>query len=219
MGAKRPKYEIPASAQQALAQARILAADKNMPGEQKALEQVGISAANSVRAAQEGGNVLEAISAIQGQQDRGTQGVLARSEADQQNDQERLMRQLEIMSQHEDMQYQMNEYAPYAEKQQETRDIVGALTQNGANLLLSQQTKAGLATPETPDLLTYDESDLTPRQERASIPPVLSQRTASAVIQGQLPTLPPKGFGVTPRAETEEEMIRRLLGLLQKSSY
>ena len=112
MGADRPEYEIPESARQALSQARILQADKNMPGEQKALEQIGISSANATQAAADGGNVLEAISSRQGQQDRATEGVLSRSEADQRNDQERWMQQLDSMFKYEDQQYEMNEFAP-----------------------------------------------------------------------------------------------------------
>ena len=202
MGANRPEYEIPDSARQALAQARILQADKNMPGEQKALEQVGISAANSVAAAREGGNVLEAISAIQGQRDRGTQGILARSEADQRADEERLIQQLGVMAQYEDQKFQMNEFAPYAERQQETRDIIGAMGQNAANLLLSQQTKAATE----------------PVQARTPAPSLLPQ-LSSKVVPGQMPALPQKGFKVSTNAESEAtdmDKIRYLLELLKK---
>lgn len=165
MGADRPEYEIPESARQALAQARILQADKNMPGEQKALEQIGISSANATQAAAQGGNILEAISSIQGQQDRATQGVLARSEADQRNDQERLMQQLGIMSGREDQEYQMNEFAPYAENQQETRDIIGAMGQNAANLLLSKQTKAAIGGGIIPGLENETAEGVQPASE------------------------------------------------------
>jgi len=224
MGADRPEYEIPESARRALSQARILQADKNMPGEQKALEQIGISSANATRAAAEGGNVLEAISSIQGQQDRATQGVLARSEADQRNDQERLMQQLGIMSQYEDQKYQMNEFAPYAENQQETRDIIGAMGQNAANLLLSKQTKAAIGDNATPGFLssdwpTYDPAMAAePEQVRIATPSLLPQTTSKVVSDGgKLATLP---FSVTTNAESEAtdyDRIRRLLGMLQKS--
>lgn len=141
MGADRPEYEIPDSAKQALAQARILQADQYMPGEQKAMDRAGVSSANAIRAAQESGNALESISGIQGQYDKTSQDILARSEADQRADHERLMQQLGLMSQYEDQKWQMNEFAPYAENQQETRDLVGALSTNVSNALLHQGLK------------------------------------------------------------------------------
>ena len=218
MGANRPEYEIPESARQALAQARILQADKNMPGEQKALEQIGISSANATQAASQGGNVLEAISAIQGQQDRATQGVLARSEADQRNDQERLMQQLGIMSQYEDQKYQMNEFAPYAENQQETRDLVGALSTNASNALLHQGLKGAGAEPDflSSDWPTYSpEVTPEPAQARVSTPPTLPQ-LSSKVVAGQMPVLPQKGFSVTTNAESEATELDKLRYLLEK---
>lgn len=224
MGADRPEYEIPESARQALAQARILQADKNMPGEQKALEQIGISSANATQAAAEGGNVLEAISSIQGQQDRATQGVLARSEADQRNDQERLMQQLGIMSQYEDQQYQMNEFAPYAENQQETRDIIGAMGQNAANLLLSKQTKAAIGGGIVPENEAVEgiqpASEEIGEYDRMPAPSLIAQPAMQGITSIGGPFLPQRGFSVTTNAESEAtdyDRIRRLLGMLQKS--
>src|SRR5574343_1092422 len=97
MGAGRPEYEIPDSAKQALATARILQADQYMPGEQKAMDRAGVSSANAVAAAREGGNVLESISGIQGQYDKTSQDILARSEADQRRDMANLSNQLGLM--------------------------------------------------------------------------------------------------------------------------
>lgn len=227
MGAGRPEYEIPESARQALAQARILQADKNMPGEQKALEQVGISSANATQAASQGGNVLEAISAIQGQQDRATQGVLARSEEDQRNDQNRLMQQLGIMSQYEDQKYQMNEFAPYAENQQETRDLVGALSTNVSNALMHQGLKdaGGSGGGFIPGTENEAIEGVQPASEeigeysRMPTPSLLSQPTMGSVTSdgGKLPAIP---YSVTPNAEsdaTEYDKLRYLLDMLKKS--
>lgn len=224
MGANRPEYEIPESARQALAQARILQADKNMPGEQKALEQVGISSANATQAASQGGNVLEAISAIQGQQDRATQGVLARSEEDQRNDQQRLMQQLGIMSQYEDQKFQMNEFAPYAENQQETRDLVGALSTNASNALLHQGLKGagGGVVPGTENEAiegVQPASEEIGEYSRMPTPSLLSQPAMGSVTSdgGKLPAIP---YSVTTNAEsdaTEYDKLRYLLDMLKKS--
>lgn len=133
-GNNRPKYEIPDSAKQALGQARLLAYDQSSPGESRKMDAARLSSANAVRAAQEGGNALEAVAGIQGQENRATQGILAESEMDQRRDMDQYMNMLLGMGEKEDLQFQMNEFAPFADKQNEMRDILGAATQNMYNL-------------------------------------------------------------------------------------
>jgi len=134
MGGNRPKYEIPDSAKQALGQARLLAYDQSAPGESRRMDAARLSSANAVRAAQEGGNALEAVAGIQGQENRAVQGILADSEANQRQDQNQYMDMLLRMGDKEDMEFQMNEFAPFADKQNEMRDILGGMTQNMYNL-------------------------------------------------------------------------------------
>ena len=224
LGSGRPDYEIPDSARQALNLARIHAADPNMPGEQKAIERAGVSAANSARVAQESGNALEALPSIQGQYDATTQGILARSEADQKADQQRLAQQLAQMAQYEDMRYQMNEYAPYAEKQQETRDLVGSLSTNLSSALLHQGLSAdgAGATSSAPNFLANvgdaPASTMSDAPAPLSVPPTLPSLN-SKVVAGQMPVLPQKGFKVTTNADagTEDyDVIRLLLNRLEK---
>lgn len=221
LGSERPEYEIPNSARQALGLARIQAADKNMPGEQKAIERAGVSSANAVRAAQESGNVLESISGIQGQYDAATQGILARSEADQKNDQQRLAQQLGQMAQYEDMRYQMNEYAPYAEKQQETRDLVGALSTNLSSAMLHQglnsQTMARGVDDETLEGV-QPASEEVGEYTRQPTPSLLEQKPMAPIVSdgGRLAQLP---YSVKTNAESGAEdydQIRLLLNLLEK---
>ena len=226
LGSGRPDYEIPDSARQALNLARIHAAGPNMPGEQKAIERAGVSAANSARVAQESGNALEALPSIQGQYDAATQGILARSEADQKADQQRLVQQLGQMAQYEDMRYQMNEYAPYAEKQQETRDLVGALSTNLSSALLYQGLAGNPDAMNVKDsapkfsVLTEDGpySTMADAPAPLSVPPTLPSLN-SKVVAGQMPVLPQKGFKVTTNADAGAEdydVIRLLLNRLEK---
>lgn len=224
LGSERPEYEIPDSARQALSLARIQAADPNMPGEQKAIERAGVSSANAVRAAQESGNALEATSGIQGQYDATTQNILARSEADQKNDQQRLAQQLAQMAQYEDMQYQMNEYAPYAERQQETRDLVGSLSTNLSSALLHQGLSAygaGAASSAPNFLVNVGDAPASTMSDAPApigVPPTLPSLN-SKVVAGQMPVLPQRGFKVRTNAESgagDYDQIRLLLNLLEK---
>ena len=238
LGSGRPDYEIPDSARQALSMARIQAADPNIPGEQKAIERAGVSAANSARVAQESGNALEALPSIQGQYDVTTQGILARSEADHKNDQQRLAQQLAQMAHYDDMRYQMNEYAPYAEKQQETRDLVGALSTNLSSALLHQglggSTSDAMTTDSAPKFSVLTEDG--PYSTMADAPilgtPTLPQLPYSVkpvgadmqplidygIVTAPAATLPQKTIAPMSSGTSidENEQIRILLELLQK---
>lgn len=140
----RPKYDIPKSAREALQTARILAADQQAPGESRNLDQINLGAANAVRAAQESGNVLEVLPAIYGESNRAKQDVFARSEADQKRDIANLMQALSQNADYQDLQYQMNKFAPHAQRQQEMRDILGAAAQNAAAIAERNQVRNGL---------------------------------------------------------------------------
>lgn len=140
----RPKYDIPQSAREALQTARILAADTQAPGESRNLDQINLGAANAVRAAQESGNVLEVLPAIYGESNRAKQDVFSRSEADQKRDIANLMQALGQNADYQDLQYQMNEFAPHAQRQQEMRDILGAAAQNAAALAEKNQVRSAL---------------------------------------------------------------------------
>lgn len=134
IGGGRPKYDIPDSAKQALSRAKISALDPMSPGESRKMSAAGLSAANANRVAQESGNALEAVASIQGRNDATNQQILAESEMNDRQDQNQLMDLLLHMGQYEDMEFQMNKFAPYADKQREMRDILGGLTTNMFNL-------------------------------------------------------------------------------------
>jgi hypothetical protein len=128
--AKRPKYEIPKSEREALAMAKLRAADPNMPGQQRAEDRAMLAEANAVRGAQDSGNAMEVIPAISA----GTQGNLADISAQsaqfQNQDLDRLDSALSRNAEYQDQEFQMNEFAPYAQKYELKQQLLGGGLEN-----------------------------------------------------------------------------------------
>jgi len=176
IGGNRPKYEIPDSAKQALGQARLLAYDQSAPGESRKMDAARLSSANAVRAAQEGGNALEAVAGIQGQENRAVQGILADSEMAQRKDMDDYMNLLLQMGGKEDMAFQMNEFAPYADKQNEMRDILGAATENLAYKSLMDDTRYNLLSDEEKSALELREKQEKEQKKKEKLERVLGRK-------------------------------------------
>lgn len=138
--AKRPKREIPGSAREALAVAKLQAASPYAPGYGQAREGVDIAAANALAAAQGAGNPAAAIQGILGQTQAANRGLVAQNLQYQAGAQERLQGALGMMAEEEDRQFQINKFAPYADKIRLTEDLVGAGATNlasSANMLFA----------------------------------------------------------------------------------
>lgn len=127
---KRPKYEIPEGERQALALAKLRAADTTMPGEQIAADRAALTQANSIRASQEGGNALEALPGITAATQSAMGDISARSEAVRAQNLDSLEGALSRRAEYEDQKFQMNEYAPFAQSQQMKAQQFGAGMQN-----------------------------------------------------------------------------------------
>jgi hypothetical protein len=127
---RRPDYEIPESTRQALALAQAQYADPYMPGYERAEENIGLATSNAIRAAQEGGNARAGFQGAVAEAGAATRDLAARNEMAQQADSERLQRVLQVMAQAEDMEFQMDEFAPFADRQQMSADIIGAGLEN-----------------------------------------------------------------------------------------
>lgn len=125
---ERPEYEIPDSAKQALAYARLSMGE--MPGATERREAIGSSASNAVQLARESGNPLLAIAGIQQNQDQASREL----SVDQANynvaQNQKLQEALGRYGQYQDLKWQMNEYAPYKQKYDEYRHMLGAGQQN-----------------------------------------------------------------------------------------
>lgn len=127
---RRPDYEIPESTRQALALAQAQYADPYMPGYERAQENIDLATSNAIRAAQEGGNARAGFQGAVAEAGAATRDLAAQNEAAQQADMERLQRVLQVVAQAEDLEFQMDEFAPFADRQQMSSDIVGAGFEN-----------------------------------------------------------------------------------------
>lgn len=127
---RRPEYEIPESLRQSLAIAQAQFADPYMPGYERAREDISLGMSNAVRAAQEGGNAQMGFQGAVAEAGAQTRKLAGQNEMAQQRDAERLQQVLQVMSQAEDMEFQMNEFAPFSDRQQMSSDIFGAGLEN-----------------------------------------------------------------------------------------
>jgi len=127
---RRPDYEIPESTRQALALAQAQFADPYMPGYERAEENIDLATSNAIRAAQEGGNARAGFQGSVAEAGAATRDLAARNEMAQQADSEQLQRVLQVMAQAEDLEFQMDEFAPFADRQQMSADIIGAGLEN-----------------------------------------------------------------------------------------
>lgn len=139
--AKRPKREIPESAKRTLAISQIQAASPYAPGYGQAREGVDVSAANALAAAQASGNVAAAIQGIVGQRQAANRDLVAQNLQYQAGAQQRLQGALGMMAEEEDRQFQINEFAPYADRIRLSEDLIGA----GVTNLNSSAGMAGVA--------------------------------------------------------------------------
>lgn len=130
---KRPVYKIPGEAQNQFALARQAYADPNTPGASYMRDRVDMNTSNALRAAQEGGGGLSTIAAIQANANNAGREVEMQVARDKQQQLDRLGQMSDIMAKYRDQAWQMNEYAPYADKYAEARQKYGAGMQNMYN--------------------------------------------------------------------------------------
>lgn len=134
--AKRPEYEIPSGLRSALAVAQTMVSNPNMEGYSQAVDQSNLATANMVSAAQQAGNAQESVASVAAAQGAQLREITQMNEQSQRQDLEGLQKMLQVYSQAQDQEWQMNEFAPYADAAQEKRDVFGAGLENvfGAGL-------------------------------------------------------------------------------------
>lgn len=135
---KRPKREIPQSAREALAISKLQAASPYAPGYGQAREGIEVATANALAAAQASGNPAAAVQGIVGQQQAASRELTAQNLQYQAGAQQRLQGALGAMAEEEDRQFQINEFAPYADRARLSEDLIGAGVTNlndSANML------------------------------------------------------------------------------------
>lgn len=127
---RRPQYQIPSAQQSALAIARSAYADPRMPGEATAYSRIGQQMANFANTAQDNQNVGAGLVQAMAATNEANRDLAAQSAQFQLADQQNLQAQLGTYGQYQDTQWQLNKFAPYAQKYNEYREQVGAGEQN-----------------------------------------------------------------------------------------
>lgn len=130
LGAKRPEYEVPEALEQSVALARIRTQDPYAPGYTQAKENLDLAAANALYTAQQSGNAQIGLGEVVGRTEAGYRGLQEMNIEDQARDVRDYESSLAQLAEAQDMEYQMNEFAPYAQRYQESRDVLGAGLEN-----------------------------------------------------------------------------------------
>jgi len=138
---KRPKYEMPDALRQRFALAQAEYADPYMPGYERAQDNINLGMANAIRSMQESGNVQAGFQGSVAEASAAQRGLAAENEGAQQRDRENLQRVLDAVAQAQDLEFQMNEFAPFADRQQLSEDMIGGGLEN----IMSSADDFGLA--------------------------------------------------------------------------
>lgn len=125
-GLQRPQYQRPADIDQALTLAQANYADPRFAGQARAENQIAQNSANALQMAADYGNPMHQIANVLAQQNQGAQQIAAQQEQSQQNDLQNLQQMGQVMAGYKDTEWQMNKFAPYSEKYNEGREMIGA---------------------------------------------------------------------------------------------
>jgi hypothetical protein len=128
--ADRPTREVPESLRRTQALSEMLAADPKFAGYDLAKEESEMAAANQLRAASEMGNSSETIGQVGGQIQESMRRLAQLNQQDQRQDIGQLSNVMSQVAQEENINWQYNEFAPYAEQVQRGEDMVGAGLEN-----------------------------------------------------------------------------------------
>lgn len=125
MSAQRPTYSMPDEVKQRTAIASSLA-NNDMPNYGTQREMNEQATANAYRAAQEGGIGIGGLSTIQANQNAGYRSISDANNQWKANQMQNWQSALADQAKYADQEWQMNEYAPYADKVQQGRQMFGA---------------------------------------------------------------------------------------------
>lgn len=127
---ERPEKDVPDAVKTALTLAGQEYADQYMPGEGIMRNRVSASSASAVRAGQEGGNPLAVIGQIQANENKAMQNIGIASAERQRQDLGNYQNMLGVFGKYQDENWMFNKFAPYREKYNEAREMIGAGQQN-----------------------------------------------------------------------------------------
>ena len=126
---QRPEYEIPSEVRTALTLAQQEYGSVGRD-EMNARIQNQLGAANSASVAVASGNGYAAAPAIEAQRQAGSREISALAEQKRRADLQRLMASQENMANYKDQEFQVNKFAPYAQRYNEGREQIGGGLEN-----------------------------------------------------------------------------------------
>lgn len=143
---------MPEAVRQSLALAKMNVANPYSPGYSQAKAEADLTAANQLNAAQQQGNPMEAIQTIAGAQQKANRDLQMYNEQDQKSDVSNLQGELAKVAQAQDLMFQMNEFAPYQDKSQQSKNMIGGGLENlfGAGGQLAEMDLLGKIYGESP---------------------------------------------------------------------
>jgi hypothetical protein len=140
----RPKYSIPTALRQSVAMAQ-LSAGQNAPGYELQRMQNAQMMANATQASQGAGNITAAMAIFQNQANQANMQLRQQNQQFIVGQQQNMYAQLDRLASTQDQQWQMNEFAPYADSQRRSMDMLGAGLSNiyGASTQIGGVAQAG----------------------------------------------------------------------------
>lgn len=131
---QRPGYTTPSQIYQILGMAQQAYADPTMPGQGAALDRTNQSLNNVIGASSQAGNPFAALVGAQAQSDAATRDIYTQAASYQDQQRQTLFGALERLAGYKDTEFQMNEFAPWADQTQmalnQYRDYRGAGNNN-----------------------------------------------------------------------------------------
>lgn len=122
---KRPQFEIPQAAQQALGIANMRA-NSNMPNYNASIANAQLGTANTIAAAKESGNPLTVLPQLQANENAAMRGIENQNLQYHDNAVQNQQQQLQRQADYQEQEFQLNEFAPYADKQNRSNQLIGS---------------------------------------------------------------------------------------------
>jgi hypothetical protein len=129
-GLERPKYERPSEISQMVGLDRQEYGDPTFPGQSSAQDRLDMSASAGFNQAMASGNTLASLAALQAQNQAGQINLSNAAASHQAQQLAAYKNSLGIAAKFADQEFQMNEFAPYADKAQKYENMIGAGTKN-----------------------------------------------------------------------------------------
>ena len=127
---ERPEYKIPDDINAMLTMAAQRYSDPYTTGEVNAMRNIGLSGANALQAGRDSGNIGGIVPAVAAQQSAAYNRLAEQVDANKERQQAALTDMLGVRAKYKDQEWQMNQFAPYSDKYQEFRQMVGGGEQN-----------------------------------------------------------------------------------------